>query len=385
MTLVPTHIQLPPDDVALLETVRDFARDELLSLDRECDRDESSVAVALPKLGEMGLLSLLVPGELGGLDCRYTMYAAILHELAVYSPSTCVSVAVHSMVGAILARSAAEPLRSSVLSHWGRPDHFSAFALSEAGAGSDARAITTRARKVTRGHVLNGEKMWITNGLSGRWFLTLARLPDLPREQSFCAFLVDGRSEGLERAKITGKMGIRGSETAVASYHDVFVPDDHRIGEPGAGLSVFKSSLIQGRVGIAAQATGIAEACLDEMVRYARHREQFGQPIGMFQAVGDMIAQSHVELEAAKALTWRAAERIEVGDTDRRASSMAKAYAGEATNRIAYRGVQIHGGAGFVRECRVEQLYRDARVTTIYEGTSEIQRIVIARELSKSR
>jgi alkylation response protein AidB-like acyl-CoA dehydrogenase len=147
---------------------------------------------------------------------------------------------------------------------------------------------------------------------------------------------------------------------------------------------VFLSSLSRGRIGIAAQATGIAEACLTEMVSYARQREQFGKPIGQFAAVGDMIANSAMELEAAKLLTWRAAGKVDQGLNDRSSSSMAKLYASEAANRIAYRAVQVHGGAGFVHECRVEQLYRDARITTIYEGTSEIQRIVIARELARA-
>jgi alkylation response protein AidB-like acyl-CoA dehydrogenase len=177
-------------------------------------------------------------------------------------------------------------------------------------------------------------------------------------------------------------MGIRGSETAAINYTDTFVPNRFLIGEVGDGLEVFLSSLNLGRIGIAVQATGIAEACLDEMVSYARQREQFGRPIGSFQAVGNMIADSAVELEAAKALVWRAARMVDKGEADRYASSMAKLYATEVANRIAYRAVQVHGGTGYVRECRVEQLYRDARVTTIYEGTSEVQRIVIARGLA---
>jgi alkylation response protein AidB-like acyl-CoA dehydrogenase len=177
-------------------------------------------------------------------------------------------------------------------------------------------------------------------------------------------------------------MGIRGSETAVISFNDTFVPDSHVVGEPGKGMAVCLKSLGRGRVGIAAQATGIAEACLTEMVSYARQREQFNQPIGKFQAVGNMIANSAVDLEAAKALVWRAAASVQWGEDDRRATSMAKLYASEAANRIAYRAVQVHGGSGYVNECRVEQLYRDARVTTIYEGTSEIQRIVIGREIA---
>jgi len=164
----------------------------------------------------------------------------------------------------------------------------------------------------------------------------------------------------------------------------VFVPEDHIVGERGRGLSVMLAGLNEGRIGIAAQASGIAEACVDEMVAYARQREQFGKPIGQLQAVADMVATSATELEASKLLIWQAALAVDLGRPDPRASSMAKLYATESANRIAYRAVQVHGGSGYVRECRVEQLYRDVRVTTIYEGTSEIQRLVIARELAKT-
>jgi len=385
MSLVPADADFGQDQAGdLIHVAREFAREELLPLDRKWDEDESSVASVLPKLSEMGFLTLLVPESLGGLGCNYRTFASIIHELSVWSPSTAVTVAVHGWVGGIIDRFVAEPQRRQCLSKWGEPNEFGAFALSEAGAGSDARSAKTTAVEVSGGFKVTGEKMWVTNGLSAGWMLILTRLRGLAKDEDFCAMLVDARSSGVERHAIHGKMGIRGSETAVVNFHDVFVPEASLIGPRGGGLGVFLSSLSRGRIGIAAQATGIAEACLGEMISYARQREQFGQPIGKFQAVGDMIASSAVELEAAKLLTWRAAVNVDRGLTDRSGSSMAKLYASEAANRIAYRAVQVHGGAGFVHECRVEQLYRDARITTIYEGTSEIQRIVIARELTKA-
>ena len=226
--------------------------------------------------------------------------------------------------------------------------------------------------------------MWVTNGLSAGWYFIVARLKGLPHKKDFCGFMVRGDTPGLTRTKIEGKMGIRASETAVLGLSDVFVPAENLVGQRGEGLKVCLASLNRGRLGIAAQATGIAEACLTEMVSYARQREQFGRPLGAFQAVAGMIADSAVELEAAKALLWRAARGVDAGETDRTAASMAKLYASEAANRIAYRAVQVHGGAGYVHECRVEQLFRDARITSIYEGSSEIQRIVIARELGRT-
>lgn len=382
MPLAPHPSLLTADEAALIGTVGDFARNELLPRDRAWDRAESSVAEILPMLGEMGLLNLLVPQEQNGVGCRYAAYAAIIHELAIWSPATAVTVGVHSLTGGIVDKYVREPLRSDLLANWGNPSSFGAFALSEAGSGSDAASAKTEAVVAPGGFMVNGEKMWVTNGLSAGWFFTLCKLRGASAEESFCTLLVDGNSPGISRDKIHGKMGIRGSETAVVHFNDVFVPDSHLVGQRGQGLAACLQSLGRGRVGIAAQATGIAEACLAEMTSYARQREQFGRPIGSFQAVADMVAQSAVELDAARALVWKAADGIDSGRASRSDMSMAKVYASEAANRIAYRAVQIHGGTGYVNESRVEQLYRDARITTIYEGTSEIQRLVIGRELA---
>jgi alkylation response protein AidB-like acyl-CoA dehydrogenase len=381
--LAPATVELTHDESALLEGTREYARNELLPRDRRWDRGESSVVEVLPQLAEMGLLNLLVPVDAGGLGCSYPIYAALIHELAVWSPATAVTVAVHSMVGGIVDRFVSEPLRTELLKGWGDASHFAAFALSEAGAGSDAASAKTSARRVAGGFRINGEKMWVSNGMHAGWIFALGRLEGLPEHQAYVAFMIEGEAAGIGREEIHGKMGIRGSETAVISFSDTFVPDSHVVGDPGKGMAVCLKSLGRGRVGIAAQATGIAEACLTEMVSYARQREQFNQPIGKFQAVGNMIANSFVELAAAKSLVWRASCSVEEGKDDRRATSMAKLFASEAANRIAYRAVQVHGGTGYVNECRVEQLYRDARVTTIYEGTSEIQRIVIGREIAQ--
>lgn len=383
MPLVPTGASLPPDQAALVEAVGQFAEHELLPLDRKWDLDESSVAEALPRLCSMGLMNLLIPSELGGLGCDYRTFAAIIHELAVWSPSSAVTVSVHNMVGRIIQTFVEGDLQKSLLEHWGTPESFGAFSVSEAGAGSDARSILATARETADGFVLNGEKMWVTNGMSAGWFFVLARLDATPKEQSYCTFLLRGDSKGLSRNKIHGKMGIRGSETAVIHLDNVHVPRNQQVGGRGKGLLVCLSTLNGGRISIAAQACGIAEACLKEMVGYARQREQFGQQLGKFQAIGAMIADSAMELEASRSLIWRAASTVDAGHTDRSASAMAKLYASEAANRIAYRAVQVHGGAGYVRECRVEQLYRDARITSIYEGTSEIQRLVLARELAR--
>lgn len=369
------------DESLLITAARDFARAELVDLDRKWDRGEGSVADILQILAEMGFLNMILPEEVGGLNCGYLTYSRILHEISYASPSTAVTLGVHNMVGMVLSQYAPAPHRERWLREWGTVGSFGAFAISEANAGSDPASSRTLARHDGDEFILNGEKMWITNGMSARWFLTLARTQPGTSKSGLSSLMVDGSSPGVTRTTIHGKMGIRGSETAVIAFDEVRVPRDRLLGAEGEGLKVCLSALNGGRIGIAAQASGIAEACLDEMIEFARQREQFGTPIARFQAIQNQIADSAVELAAAKELIGRAARLVDEGKLNPSASSQAKLFASEVANRIAYRAVQVHGGMGYVNECRVEQLYRDARVTTIYEGTSEIQRLIIAREL----
>ena len=371
------------DDRVLIESVRDYARSVLLPRDRRGDADETPITDLLPELAEMGFLSISLPESLGGLGCSFTTYTAIIHELAYASPATAVTVSIHNMVGNVVRRFATDDQARLWLTDWGKADSFAAFAISEADAGSDAASSRTTATRVDDGYRVTGEKMWITNGLTSRWFLTLARTskPDEPTQLSM--FLIDGRQDGVRRTPIHGKMGIRASETAVIQFDSVYVPLTGLLGAQGQGMAIALTALDAGRIGVAAQATGIAQACLDEMVSYARQRKQFGKLIGEFQAVQNMIADSATELAASKELIARAAAAIDRGHPDWTASAKAKLYASEAANRIAYRAVQVHGASGYVKECRVEQLFRDARVTTIYEGTSEIQRLVIGRSILK--
>jgi len=374
-------INTSSEELLLIEAARDFARAELVELDRRWDRGDGDVVEVLPALADMGFFNIILPEEVGGLGCSYRAYAAIIHEIAYASPSAAVTLCVHNMAGHVLSLFAPAHVRTTLLPQWSRPENFAAFAISEAGAGSDPSAARTRAELRGDVYLLNGEKMWITNGLTGRWFVTLARTTPGTDKKGLSMMLVDGTSPGFSRDPIHGKMGIRGSETAVIAFSDVRVPAENLLGNPGEGLAVGLTALNGGRIGIAAQATGIATACLDEMVRFAHEREQFGTQIAQFQAIQQMISDSAVELAAARELIEFAAARIDSGRLDPAASAKAKLFATEAANRIAYRAVQLHGGMGYVNECRVEQLYRDVRVTTIYEGTSEIQRLIIAREL----
>ncbi|NOT00316.1 MAG: acyl-CoA dehydrogenase [Phycisphaerales bacterium] len=373
------------NDRMFIDAVRNFARGNLLDPDRRADADESSMLNVLPAVADMGLMHLVVPDEFGGLGASMRLYATLIEEISYASPSVAVTLSVHSMVGKVLVRYASDEMKRRLLPGWGRADSLAAFAISEADAGSDASSAKTAAVKVAGGYRVTGSKMWITNGRCGKWYLVLVRAKDRPSDEGkLTALVIDGQSNGIERDDIHGKMGIRGSETVVLHLNDVFVPESNRLCAEGDGLKACLAALDEGRIGIAAQAAGIAAACLDEMTSYARQRMQFGKPIGHFQAVQNMIADSAVELESSRLLIQRAAALIDAGQKATRQAAMAKLYASEAANRIAYRAVQVHGGSGYIHECRVEQLYRDARITTIYEGTSEIQRHVIARELIHS-
>lgn len=370
-------IMLSEDHRLLVDVVRDFARAELTPRDIEWDRSETSCCSQLDQLYEMGLMGLRVPEEHGGLDCPNLPYAHIIRELAYASPSVAVTIAVHSMVCEVVNEFACAEVKREILPRLAQPGNLSAFAISEPDAGSDPASARTRADQVDGGYLLNGTKMWVTNGITGRWFVVLARTG----AEEFSTLLLDAHSDGVERRMIHGKMGIRGSETAEMSLENVFVPDQHLLGEPGWGMRIALSALDGGRIGIACQAVGIAAACIDLMVSYAKQREQFGQLIAKFQAIQWMIADSQAELMASQQLIDQAAWLKDQGRPYTQAASMAKLYAAEAANRIAYRAVQVHGGYGYSNEFRVEQLYRDARITTLYEGTSEVQRIVIARNL----
>jgi len=374
-------ITLCEDHQLMVNAVRDFARAELISRDVEWDHTETSCCIELDQLYQMGLMSLRIPEELGGLSCPAVCYAHIIRELAYASPSVAVTVSVHSMVCEILGEFASEQVKAEILPTFGEPGNLSAFAISEPNTGSDPASARTRAEKVDGGYRLNGTKMWVTNGITGRWFVVLARLSDGENANALSMFLLDAQQAGVVRNIIHGKMGIRGSETAEMSLENAFIPGENLLGEPGWGLRIALSALDGGRIGIASQALGIACACIDLMVSYAKQRVQFDRPIAEFQAIQWMIADSQTEMMAAQQLVDRAAWLKDEGRAYTQAASMAKLYAGEAASRIADRGVQIHGGYGYSNEFRVEQLYRDARITRIYEGTSEIQRVVIARNL----
>lgn len=374
-------VQLSEDHAVLVSAVRDFARAELVERDRHWDRTETSCCVELGPVYEMGLMGLRVPEAAGGLECPMVPYGHIIRELAWASASVAVTVGVHNMVAEIVKNFAAAGVRDEMLPLLATPGNLGCFAITEPNGGSDARSATTRAERVAGGWKLYGPKMWVTNGIAGRWICVLARTGDSGTSKDLSMLLMDAEQEGVKRRPIHGKMGIRGSETADMSLEGAFVPERNLLGEHGWGMRIALSALDGGRIGIGSQAVGIATAARDEMIAYSKQRVVFGKPITDFQAIQWMIADSQADIMASQALIDRAAWLKDEGRPFTQAASMAKLFASEAANRVVYRAVQSHGGYGYVHEFRVEQLYRDARITTIYEGTSEIQRVVIARNL----
>ena len=255
------------------------------------------------------------------------------------------------------------------------------YALTEPGAGSDAGSMQTRAKREGSGYVLNGQKIFITSGGRADLAIVYAVTEPAQGKKGISAFLVETKSPGFVVGKLEDKLGLRSSDTANLLFEDCRVPHENLLGQEGQGFSIALATLDGGRIGIAAQAVGIAQGCLEESLTYAKERQQFGQPIANFQAVQWMLADMATEIEAARLMTYRAASLGQQSRTVTKQAAMAKLFASEAANRAAYKAVQIFGGAGYTKDFPAERLFRDARVTTLYEGTSEIQRLVIARRL----
>lgn len=371
------------------KTARDFARRVILPEAAAIDREERFPKDILRGLAELGLLAVAVPEELGGSGAGTISYSLAMQEVAYACASTAVTMAVNNMVGEVIAHFGNEaqrakycPLLASAFTQDGGDVRVGAFALSEPDAGSDPGSMSTTATKDGDHYVLRGPKQWITSGAYAGVFVVWARTGDKktqPGTRGLSAFLVDGGAPGLKVGKHEDKMGIRGSNTVPLEFDDVRIPASALLGQEGSGFKIAMMALDGGRIGIASQALGIARAALDESVQYAKDRKQFDKPIADFQAIQWKLANMKTELDAAELLTLRAASRKAAGLPFSREASMAKLYASESAWRITNQAVQVHGGYGYIREFPAERHLRDSRVTMIYEGTSEVQRLVIAR------
>jgi len=365
------------------DTVRQFMEAEVRASVKEMEKEEKFPAEAIKKLGEMGCCGMLVPEEWGGPGFDTVSYVLMLEEVArVFTALSTALGVTNSAVQAPLLLFGTEAQKKKYLRRMATGETLGAFCLTEPAAGSDAAGIQARAVRVGDCYKLNGTKTWVTNGSVAGVLLVFVKTDPDEGGKGISAFLVEPGFAGFRAGRHEDKMGQRSSPSVEILLNDCVVPVENRLGEEGQGLKIALSALDGGRIGIAAQAVGLAQGALEETVKYAKQRAAFGKKIAEFQAIQWMIADMQTEIEAARGLTHYAAWLKDAHPTKVGASaSKAKLYASEMVNRVVYKAVQVHGSAGYSRETDVERMYRDARVITIYEGTSEVQRMIIAREL----
>jgi len=377
---------LSEEQCLLRDSLREFVLREVLPEAGELDRASLFPARAVRRLAEMGLLGMSIPEAYGGAGLDSLGVALAIEEIARGSASLAVTVSVtNSVCAGPITRYGSEDQRRRYLPALAKGEILGGFSLTEPDSGSDAAHLRTRARREGDHYLLTGDKAWVTNVVEGGLFVLVAATDASQGARGLTAFLVEKSFSGFSFGKVEDKMGLRSSLTGGIILQDCRVPVSSRLGEEGQGFKIAMTTLDGARIGIAAQAVGIARGALEESLAFAKQRKAFGQPINQFQAIQFMLADMSTAIEAARLLVHRAAHLRDLGGVSfTREASMAKLFASEMVNRVAYQAVQIHGACGYSREYPVERYYRDARVTTIYEGTSEIQRLVIARKLLES-
>jgi butyryl-CoA dehydrogenase len=376
--------QLTQEQEMIRLMARDFAKRELEPFAANWDRDETFPEQAVRKMGGLGLMGMMIPVEYGGAGAGAVSYSLALQEIAYACASTAVTMSVTNLSSDPLLKFGSEEQKERYLMPLARGEILGAFAVTEPDAGSDPGSMTTRAEDCGDYYKVNGTKIFITNGTYADVIVLIARTGSEKSNRALSAFILTKGMPGFRIGRREEKMGLRASNTVELLLDDCRIPKENLLGKEGIGFKIAMVALDSGRIGIASQSLGIARACLHEAVAYAETRKQFGKNIGSFQAIQWMIADTAAEIEAAHWMTLYAADRKDQALPFTKEASMAKLFASEMANRAAYRAVQIHGGYGYMRDYKVERLYRDARVTAIYEGTSEVQRIVIAREVMQS-
>jgi len=375
--------QLSEDVQMVRDMTRDFADGELIPRATQHDREGKLSSEVFEKMTELGLWGLTIPEQYGGAGLGNEALTAALIEINRGCASTGVTLSVHnSLVGAPIAKWGTEEQKQEWLPKLAVADAIGSYCLTEANAGSDASAVETQAVRDGDDFILNGTKLWVTNGGWAGLFLVYARTnPEASKAKGMSCFLVPESAEGLSVGKSELKTGIRGSSTTEVLLENVRVPASSIVGEIDKGFALAMDTLDGGRIGIAAQAVGIGRACLEASIKYAGEREQFGRPIGAFQAIQWKIADMSARLDAAELMTFRAALLRDNKQPCIREAAQAKLLASQAANFAADECLQIHGGFGYTDHSHVERLFRDARITEIYEGVTDIQRLVIARSL----
>lgn len=365
------------------DTVRQFMEAEVRPGVRQRDRESRFPAAEIAKIAEMGCCGMMTPEEWGGAGLDTVSYVLMLEEVARVDAAMATSLSVtNSAVQVPLLAFGSDAQKKKYLNRMASGEILGAFCLTEPQAGSDAAGIQAQAAKCECGYRLNGAKTWVTNGAVAGVFLIFVKTDPAAGGKGITAFLVEPGFKGFRVGRHEEKMGQLASPSVEILLNDCEVPAENRLGEEGQGLKIALSALDGGRIGIAALAVGLAQGALEESVKYAKQRRAFGKNIGEFQAIQWMLADMQAEIEAARGLVHHAAwlKDAHPGKMGA-ASSKAKLYASEMVNRVVYKAVQIHGSVGYSRETDVERMYRDARVVSIYEGTSEIQRMIIARDL----
>ncbi|WP_316525047.1 acyl-CoA dehydrogenase family protein [Kitasatospora brasiliensis] len=381
------NLELSEEQSAVRDLAASFTDREIVPYAAEWDRAESVDRAIVGKLAKVGFLGLTIPEEYGGSGGDHLAYCLVLEELGRGDSAVrgIVSVSL-GLVGKSVNSFGTEEQKRHWLPRLTSGEALACFALTEPGTGSDAANLTTRAVRDGDDWLISGAKTFITNGTWADVALVFARTggsePEQRGHRGITAFLVPTDLPGFTRTEIHGKLGLRGQATAALSFEDVRVPDSTRLGEVGKGFTVAMAALAKGRMSVAAGCVGIARACLEAAVRYAGEREQFGKPIASHQLVQELLAGIAVDVEAARLLTWKVADHIERGLPFATESSVAKLYASEAAVRAANNALQVFGGYGFIDEYPVGKYLRDARVMTLYEGTSQIHQLLIGRALT---
>jgi len=374
--------QLNEEQKMIQAMVRDLAREVMLPTAAERDTTKEFPAESVRKLGELGLMGMSIPPEYNGAGVDTISYSLALQEIGYACASTAVIMSVHNSVSCgPIYKFGSDFLKEKYLKPLAAGQLLGCFALTEPGAGSDPASQKSTAKRDGDSYVLNGTKAFVTSGKNADVVVATAYTDKSKRHRGISAFVLEKGLPGFIVGPEEDKMGQRASDTTSLVFEDCRVPAENLLGEEGDGFIIAMAALDEGRIGIASMSVGIAQACLDAAISYAKEREQFGSPISKFQGIRWMIADMAVQIEAARLLTFNAAAMKDRGERFTPEASMAKLFASEMVNKVAYQALQIHGGYGYSKEYAVERYYRDARVTTIYEGTSEVQRIVIANDI----
>jgi butyryl-CoA dehydrogenase len=379
------NLELTEEQKLLQKSVRDFAENEVKPLARENDEKGKFPRELFKKAAELGLTGVAIPESDGGAGMDHVSYTIVIEEISRVCASTGVILSVqNSLYSAPIHHFGTDEQKKKFLAPYARGEKIGCFALTEPQAGSNAAALATKAVSKAGTYVINGTKAWITNGGAADAAIVYVNTDPEKGEKGITALVVEKGTAGFQVGKEEKKLGINATACTELSFNDCEVPETNRLGKEGEGYKIALATLDGGRIGIAAQALGIAQGAFEAALGYAKQRQAFGHPIADFQAIQFMLADMATEIDAARLLTHRAAWKQETGQRFSMDAAIAKLFASEMSTRVAHKAIQIHGGYGYSREYPVERNYRDARITEIYEGTSEIQRLVIASWVLRS-